>query len=120
MCVKILRNNQEISFDPDKEFMPQMEGAEKVVVNYQPKDKEVATFIDCMEQCVKLGINPKITIQVNYEDQINGTKVKRKLKKALSDISLNEIMKLMVLSQQSTDKRLEEISHMLMKENNVK
>lgn len=120
MCVKILRENQEVSFDPDKEFMPQVEGATKVVVNYKPKDREVASFIECMEQCVKLGIDPKVKLQVNYEDQIAGTKVKRKLKKALSDISINEVVKLVAMSQQSIDKKLEEISEMCLKENNAK
>ena len=120
MCVKILRNNEEVSFDPDKEFMPQVLGSDRVVVNYKPKDKEVAVFIDCMEQCAKLGINPKLTIHVNYEDQIGGTKTKRKIKKALSDININEVVKLVAMSQQSTDKKLEEISSLCLKENNAK
>jgi len=120
MCVKILKNNTEVSFDPEKEFMPQVNGAEKVVVNYQPKDKEVMGFIKCMEQCVKLGVNPNIKLQVNYDNQIEGARAKRKLKKALNDINLNEIVKLMVFAQNSVDKKLEEISSLCLKENDVK
>lgn len=117
--MKILKENLEIKFDITAEFIPQVKNS-TIVVNYEPEDKEIAYFLNCMEQCVKLGINPEINLKVNYNGYLPGFKVKKQLKRAMNDIHINDIVKLMVFSQSIADKKLEELTSLFLREADAK
>jgi hypothetical protein len=112
MCVKIIKNNIILEYDLDKDFAEQMQGSTQVVVNYRPQDEEIEHFLHEMQMCAATGMDPKLNIKIHYNDFLDGYKTKKKLKKALNDIDVNELVKLMVLSQVSADNKLEELSAM--------
>lgn len=114
MCIKIINHQQEISYDSNKPLEEQINGAEQIVVNYEPFDKSVDKFLQEVERFTKNGIDTKLSIKVIHNDHIFGFKIKQKLKQATSDMTLNEIIKLMVLTQIETDKKLEELSNTFM------
>ena len=120
MCVKILRNEIEFPFDCSLPLEIQVADATEVRVNYQPNDAEVEKFLQEVDRCSKSGSDLKMNLKIEYNNFLAGFKVKKQLRKALSDISVNEIIKLMVLSQVEADKKLQELSAMcLNRESNV-
>jgi hypothetical protein len=110
MCVKLLKDSQLIEYDCSKPLAEQVKGCSEVLVNYQPNDREVSTFLAEMQQCAKTGVNPNIKVRVEYNDMINGYKTKKQFVKAMNDITLNEVVKLLALMQRSIDRSLEELS----------
>jgi len=112
MCVTMVRDNIQHSYDPSGDFLAQVKNCTEVVIDYLPNDKEIKKFLQEIQRCAKLGINLSLNVKVNYGDYLSGFKTKKAIKRALNDISLNEIVKLMALSQHSAEKSLEEISLM--------
>ena len=112
MCVKIIKDNITLDYDSKASFMSQVDGASEVLVNYQPNDKSIGKFLQELQKCADSGVEPKLNIRVDYNGFLSGYKVKKSLTKALNDISLNQIIKLMALSHSEADKRLEEISEL--------
>jgi hypothetical protein len=110
MCVKLVKNNIEVEYNCDKPLMDQVYGVSEIVVNYRTNDKEIKTFLKEMQKCVSTGVNPKVKVRVEYNDFLNGYKTKKKIAKAMNDIALNEVIKLVALMQHSIDKSLEELS----------
>lgn len=112
MCVKLIKNNEEHEYDCNKTLQEQAIGCTEILVNYQPNDKEIEKFLQEMQYCVKSGYNPDIAVKVEYGDFLMGYKTNKEIVRALNDIQVNEIIKLIALSQHGTDKKLEEISMM--------
>jgi hypothetical protein len=110
MCVKLIKDDQLIEYDCNKPLMDQVYGVSEVVVNYKPKDKAVESFLKEMQRCVQYGVNPSVKVRVEYNDFLKGYQTKKQIVKAMNDITLNEIIKLVALMQRSIDKSLEEIA----------
>ena len=110
MCVKIVNSSQEIAYDCSRPLEDQLSGCEQIVVNYEPFDKSVDKLLAEVDRIVKTGVDAKLSIKVIHNDNIFGFKVKQKLKRATNDITLNEIIKLMVLTHCSIDKKLEDLA----------
>lgn len=110
MCVKIVNSSQEIPYDCSRPLEEQLSGCEQIVVNYEPFDKAVDKLLSEVERIVKTGVDTKLSIKVIHNDHIFGFKVKQKLKRATNDITLNEIIKLMVLTHCSIDRKLEDLA----------
>jgi len=110
MCVKLLKDSQLIEYDCGKSLVDQVNGCQEVVVNYQPNDKEVEKFLSEMQTCVKNGVNPNVKVRVEYNNFLHGYKTKKQFTKAIHDINLNELVKLLTLTQHSIDKSLEELA----------
>lgn len=111
MCIKIVNASREIPYDASKPLEEQIKGSEQIIVDYEPFDKSMDKFLSEVERFSKTGVDAKLSITVMHNDHIFGFKVKQKLKKANSDITLNEIIKLMVLSHCAADKKLEELAN---------
>ncbi|NJO48120.1 MAG: hypothetical protein HC840_00225 [Leptolyngbyaceae cyanobacterium RM2_2_4] len=111
MCVKLVNAHQEIPYDSSKPLEEQLNGCEQIVVNYEPFDKSVDALIAEVERIARTGIDAKLTIKVVHNDHIFGFKVKQRLKRATNDITLNEIIKLMVLTHCSIDRKLEDLAN---------
>lgn len=111
MCVKIVNDLQEIPYDCSRPLEEQITGCEQIVVNYEPFDKSVDKLLTEAERIVRTGIDTKLSIKVIHNDHIFGFKVKQKLKQATNDITLNEIIKLMVLTHCSIDRKLEDLAN---------
>lgn len=110
MCVKIVNASQETPYDASRPLEEQLSGCEQIIVNYEPFDKSVDKLLAEVERIVKTGVDAKLSIKVIHNDNIFGFKVKQKLKRATNDITLNEIIKLMVLSHSSIDRKLEDLA----------
>lgn len=113
MCIKIVNASREIPYDASKPLEEQIKGSEQIIVDYEPFDKSMDKFLSEVERFSRTGIDAKLHITVMHNDNIFGFKVKQKLKKAKSDITLNEIIKLMVLSHCAADKKLEDLAQTL-------
>jgi hypothetical protein len=111
MCIKFINCHQEIPYDVNVPLEEQLQGCEQIVVNYEPLDKEIDKFLKEVERFVRTGVDAKLNLKIIHNDNIFGFKVKQKLKKATNDITLNEIIKLMVLRQIEADKKLEDLAN---------
>lgn len=111
MCIKIVNDYEEISYDTSRPLEDQLKGSEQIIVNYEPFDKSVDHFLAEVDRIAKHGIVAKLDIKVIHNDHVFGFKVRQQLKKATNDITLNEIIKLMVLSHCSIDRKLEDLAN---------
>ena len=110
MCIKIVNAQQEISYDADRPLEEQIAGCEQIIVNYEPFDTKIDKFLQEVDRFSRTGVNAKLSIKVIHNNNIFGFKIKQKLKQATDDMVLNDIIKLMVLSQIETDSKLKELS----------
>ncbi len=110
MCVKMVRNNIPCSFDPQGDFLEQAKDCTEVIVQYLPDDREIKKFLQEVQKCAKNGTNLGFSVKVSYDDYLAGFKTKKEIKRAMNDISLNEVVKLITLIQHAAEKKLEEIS----------
>lgn len=109
MCIKIVKAEKEIPYDIGRPLEDQLIGSSQVIVDYQPFDESIDSFLKEVERIVKNGISANLSIRVLHNNHIFGFKVKQKLKSATNNMVLNDIIKLMVLSQIKTDKKFEEL-----------
>lgn len=113
MSILIVKNEAEISYDADIPLEKQTSDCKEIVINYEPEDKDIPRFLSEVERLSKMGIVTKLNIKVNHNDHVFGFKVKRRINKATNDITLNEIIRLMVLLHVETDKKLEDMINCL-------
>lgn len=111
MCVKIVTAQCEVPYDVSRPLEDQVSGSGQIVVNYEPFDKSVEKLVSEVDRIIKTGVDTKLSIKVIHNDSIFGFKVKQKLKRATNDITLNEIIKLMVLTHCSIDRKLEDLAN---------
>ena len=112
MCVKMIIDNLPYAYDPQGNFLEQAKRCSEVIVEYLPNDEQIKHFLQEVQKCAKNGTNLNFAVKVNYGHYLSGFKTKKEIKRALSDISLNEVVKLMALSQHGAEKTLEELSLM--------
>lgn len=110
MCVRMVRDNIACSYDPQGDFLEQTKNCTEVLVDYTPGDSMIKKFLQEIQKCAKNGTSLSLNVKVNYGEYLSGFKTKKEIARALSDISLNEIAKLLVLSQHGAQKTLEELS----------
>jgi hypothetical protein len=112
MCVRMVRDNIPCSYDPQGDFLEQTKNCTEVLVDYLPEDGMIKKFLQEIQKCAKNGTQLNLNVKVNYGSYLAGFKTKKDIQRALSDISLNEIVKLLALSQHGAEKTLEELSSM--------
>ncbi|HXN74923.1 MAG TPA: hypothetical protein VN855_00340 [Candidatus Acidoferrum sp.] len=44
MCIKLLSSGLEVKYDSAKPLEQQLQGCEKVIINYEPKDPDMGVF----------------------------------------------------------------------------
>lgn len=111
MCVKIVKNQQEIPYDLSQPLEVQIKGCDQIIVNYEPFDPQIEKLLSEMDRFSQTGVDAKINIKVVHNNHVFGVKIRKKLKKSTNDITLNEIIKLMALTYAETDKKLEELAN---------
>lgn len=110
MCVKMIIDDLPYAYDPQRNFLEQAKRCSKVIVEYAPGDEQISHFLQEIQKCVKNGTLLALDVKVNYGNYLEGFKTKKEINHAMSDICLNEVVKLMALSQHAADNKLEEIS----------
>ncbi len=109
MCVKFIKQQKEVIYDRNKPIEDQLIGSRKVVVNYDPKDTSIDSFLHEMERLCKNGTFASFDVEFNYNRDLSGFRSKKKLQEVRKGIELNEIIKLLVLMQSEADKKIDEI-----------
>lgn len=114
MCVKLIKAKQEIPYDMGVPLEDQIKGCSKVIVDFRPNDPQLEKFMDEIERFAETGLSFKFNVQVIHNAQILGAKIKKQVKKVQKDLSVNELIKLMALAFDNSDRKLSEISEMCM------
>lgn len=112
MCVMIIHDNKEVKYNPNISLESQIENSKEIVVNYVPGDSSVGIFVKEMESLIKKGLSKAVNLKVNHNDNIFGLKTKKAISKVQCDMRLNELIKLLVISQREVDKKLEDLMNM--------
>jgi hypothetical protein len=111
MCVKLCKNDETYEYDFSKPLLNQIDGCTDILIKYEPDDENIRHFLQEIQHCAKIGVNPNVKIRVEYSNFLMGFKTKNEIKTALNDINLNEVIKLLVLMQRDTDQKLAEMSN---------
>lgn len=111
MCVKFVSNEIERSYDATKPLEDQVLVTDQIVINYEPFDETLDKFVQEIERITKTGKIVALNIKVIHNNHIVGFRLKKRMSRASNDITLNEIIKLMVLSQAEVDKKLEDLAN---------
>jgi hypothetical protein len=117
MCVKIIGPDTETKYDVGRPLEDQVCGSQKVVIDYNPLDPDINTFVCEMERLRDNGISADVKVDFLPNNFMSGMKVKNQVKKLTKDLNLNEVIKLLTVLQNKTDKALEELSSFCHKEN---
>lgn len=117
MCIKILKSEEEVSYDANRPLEDQIKGSKQIVVNYEPCDPSIDTFLDEVERLCKNGITASLNIKFNHNNHLNGAKMGKEMAKLSKDLDLNEVIKLMVTAQADVDKKLGEMSGICLDKN---
>ena len=110
MCIKIVKEDSEISYDPQIPLENQIKDSEEIFINYNSKDESIGKFLSEMERICAIGINLNVKINFVNTNSIEGARTKRKVKKIKKDLNINEAIKLLTSLQLKTDKTLQELA----------
>ncbi len=116
MCIKIIRPEQQTEFNPLEPLETQVEGAKEILVNYDPIDPQIDSFMVEMERICKNGISCNIDIKVNTNNYLNGIRFERKIEKIKRKLDVNEVVKGLTKFHSETDRKLNEISKICARE----
>jgi len=117
MCVKIIRSKEEVEFNPQEPLEQQVRGAKQIVVNYDPEDKRIQSFMEQVERIVRTGVSCQMNICVKPNNTLAGLRVERQFEMFNEELKMNEVVKALVKSHHETDKRLMEMSEMCLGRN---
>lgn len=109
MCVKIICTDHEHEFNPSEPLENQIMGAKEIVLNYDPYDLKIGSFVEQIESMVKNGISCKVDIKVNANNLLDGIKLERQLEKLKLKLDINEVTKGLTTFHSDIDRRLGEI-----------
>lgn len=110
MCVRIVKGDRQIKYDMDKPLADQLAGSSEVIISYLENDRSVHKFLDEIEKYALTAYAQGLKISVLHNNLVNGVRAKRKALNSAQSMTINELIKLMVLSHRETDKALEEIA----------
>lgn len=116
MCIKII-GNEEQEFNASQPLENQIDGAKQIIVDYDPNDSRIDSFIGQMELMAKNGVNCTADIKININDYLAGTALKRKIEKLKKDMNVNELIKELAKFHYDTNRKLYEIEMSLGKIN---
>lgn len=111
MCVKLITTNSEVAYDVSTPLEKQLKGCKQIIIDYQPNDPSIEKFLDEVERFCLKGIPCNLNIKVNPNNQILGAKTKKRAKKVQKGLKVNDLIKMMTLSYDKTDKDLEDLAN---------
>jgi hypothetical protein len=111
MCVRLIDDGMVCNYDSSRPLEEQIGNDTQVVINYEPKDPDINTFLVEMERLCKSGISANVKVEIQHNNAIKGIKAKKQLKRLKKDLDLNQAIKLLVNLQRKTDITLEELSN---------
>jgi hypothetical protein len=121
MCIKIIRSDDWLEFNPKEPLEKQIVGAKEIVVNYDPKDPLLVNTDYLYTQMVKMyknGISCNVDFRVNANNNLNGIKFERKIEKLKQALDTNEVLKKLTTFHANADKKLAELSEICLRKIN--
>ncbi len=118
MCIRIVRDRDSLKFDMSKPLERQIEGAREIVVNYDPANPKIESFVSGLERMVRSGVGCLAQIRVNANSSSNGLRLERKLESLQKKLLINETVKSLTKFQSDTDNKLCEISRICLGSDN--
>lgn len=115
MCIKIVRSHDQFEFDPSKPLEYQVKGAREVVIDYNPDDSRIQSFIDQMDRIVKNGVGCQMNIKVNSNNSLKSYQFERRIAEASRNIEVNEAISMLVRNQLETDNKLQDMQQLCLK-----
>jgi hypothetical protein len=112
MCIRIVNEQAELEFDPLKPLEEQIAGAKQILVNYDPADSKIDSFVCQMQRIVKNGIDCRVDIKVSTNNLLKGIVLERQLDKLQLEVYMNEAVKELTKYHSNIDRRLNEMSEM--------
>lgn len=109
MCIKIIRNDVEIEYDPEKPLEVQAANSTQIVIDYRPEDLSIGRFVNEVQRICQNGIDCNLNISVKTNNILKGAKLKRSMGVLEFDLKVNDLIKLLAVAQSDTDRRLEEM-----------
>jgi hypothetical protein len=113
MCVKIICSDHEHEFSVSIPLEFQVIGATEIIVNYDPLDPKIDSFVNEVERMVKTGISCNVDIKVNANNLILGMRLERQMGRLKEKLDVNEAIKEICRSHSYACSRLDELSGML-------
>lgn len=111
MCVKIINNGLVTKYDVGKPLEVQLLNSDRVVINYEPADADINTFVREMKRIAVKGISTTVNLEISHNNHLKGIKTKKQLNRLVKNIEVNEAIKLLVTLQSNTEKALEEMAN---------
>ena len=113
MCVKIIGEAIQ-EFDPKQPLENQIADAKEIVVNYDPYDLKIQSFVDQITSMLRKGISMKAEIKFNANNNLDGIRLERRIDQIRRAFDTNEFIKELTLLHSNTDKKLNEMLNMCM------
>jgi len=102
-------DNSETKYDVKRPLLEQIAHAKKVVIDYQPNDPDINTFVREMDSLCKRGVGKQFHVEIAHNNHMKGIKTKKQLTRLVREIQVNEAIKLLVTLQHHTENALEEL-----------
>lgn len=109
MCIKIIGDTEQ-EFDPKCPLENQVLGAKEIIVDYDPCDLKLMSFVGQMELMVKNGVSLNADIKFNANNNLDGIRLERYIDKLKIGFETNEIFRKLSILYSTTDKKLSEMS----------
>jgi hypothetical protein len=109
MCVIIKKIDHDVEYDSSFPLNTQIETNDQLFIDYKENCADVESLLKEIERLRFSGEMPECDIKVNYNNTLCGFKLKKQMDKIKNDINVSELIKLMVLSYQNTNKKLEDL-----------
>lgn len=110
MCIRIIHENEEVKYDSSEPLEQQLLGSKRVVVTYEPKDRDIDRFVAEVERLCKTGVSISANVEVVHKNSVGGAKAKKLMKRLTKDLELNEAIKILVTMQSEMNRKLEVLS----------
>lgn len=110
MCIKIISTDSESKYNASIPLEKQINNCSEVLIQYDPKDKDLGKFLSEMERLCSSGISANIKLDVVHNNSVVGMKAKKQLQRITKDLDINEAIKLLTKIHSTTDKTLKELS----------
>lgn len=112
MCIKIIKSDDEQEFSMSEPLENQMDGADEILVSYDPVDPKIDRFLGEVKRLCDNGISCNVQIKVESNNYLNGIKLERELEKLKRKLDVNEVVKGLTKFHADVDKRLRELHEM--------
>jgi hypothetical protein len=110
MCIKIVNSLQEVKYDANVPLENQICSSDRIVVNYEPKDPDIDTFLGEMERLCRSGISANVNVEVTHNNNLKGARTRNQLKRLMKDLNVNEAIKLLATLHHTADRYLGELA----------